>query len=86
VDAPLAGTLRTAVVAGVALALAWFGRRRNLSELIWILVPWMLFGAAKLVAEDFRRGRSATLFLSLLLYGATLIALPRLLRRGETPR
>ncbi len=81
---PLADTLRTALVALVALALAWLGRRRNLTELIWILIPWMFFGAAKLVAEDFRRGQSATLFLSLLIYGATLIALPRLLRRSST--
>jgi hypothetical protein len=64
------------------VALAWFGRRWNLSELIWVLVPWMIFGAVKLVADDFRQGRSVTLFLSLLVYGATLIALPRLLRRA----
>jgi hypothetical protein len=44
----------------------------------------MLFGAVKLAAEDFQQGRSATLFLSLLVYGGTLIALPRLLKRGST--
>lgn len=81
-DAPFAGTLRTALVATVAIALAWCGRRWNLSELIWILAPWMLFGAGKLIAEEFRQGRSAALFLSLLIYGGTLIALPRLLRRA----
>ncbi len=79
---PFAGALRTILVAAVAVALAWFGRRWNLSELIWVLVPWMIFGAVKLVADDFRQGRSATLFLSLLVYGATLIAVPRLLRRA----
>ncbi|MBZ5611510.1 MAG: hypothetical protein LAP38_24885 [Acidobacteriia bacterium] len=85
-EASLEGTVRTALVALVAVALAWFGRHWNLQELIWILFPWMLFGAVKLVAEDFRQGRSATLFLSLLVYGATLIALQRLLRRSPTSR
>jgi hypothetical protein len=82
-DPSLGSTLRTILMALVALALAWFGRGRNLRELIWILFPWMIFGAAKLVSDDFRQGRSATLFLSLLVYGGTLIALPRLLRRNQ---
>jgi hypothetical protein len=42
----------------------------------------MVLGAIKLVAEDFRHGRSAALFLSLLVYGGTLIALPRLQSRS----
>jgi hypothetical protein len=82
-EASLASTFRTILVALVAVTLAWFGRDRNLRELIWILFPWMVFGAAKLVSDDFRQGQSATLFLSLLVYGATLIALPRLLRRNQ---
>lgn len=85
-DASFLSTLRTAVVAVLALALAWFGRRWNLTELIWVLYPWMTFGALKLFVEDFRQGRPATLFLSLLLYGGTLIALPRLLRRARRAR
>ncbi|HLG98855.1 MAG TPA: hypothetical protein VKX49_21260 [Bryobacteraceae bacterium] len=82
-DAPLASTCRTALIAMVAIALAWFGSRKNLRELIWLLFPWMFFGAFKLISEDFQQGRSATLFLSLLVYGGTLIALPRLLRRDS---
>ena len=85
-DAALVSTLRTSLVAAIAVTLAWFGRRRNLRELIWILYPWMIFGALRLVAEDFRQSRSMTLFLSLLLYGATLLALPRLLRRATPSR
>lgn len=85
VEAALASTVRTTAISVVAIALAWFGTRKGLRELIWILFPWMLFGAVKLVAEDFQQGRSATLFLSLLVYGGTLIALPRLLRRDSTP-
>lgn len=81
--APLASTLRTIVIAIVAIALAWIGVRRDLRELIWLLFPWMLFGAVKLVTEDFQQGQPATLFLSLLVYGGTLIALPRLLRKQD---
>jgi hypothetical protein len=79
-DVSLVSTLRTALIAAVALILAWFGPRRNLGELIWILYPWMIFGAIKLLAEDFRQGRPATLFVSLLLYGGALLVIPRLLR------
>jgi hypothetical protein len=75
--------LRSALISVTAVALAWCGRRWNLVELIWILYPWMIFGAVKLFTEDFQQGRSETLFLSLLLYGGTLIALPRLVRRAR---
>jgi hypothetical protein len=85
-DASLMSTLRTGLIASAAIGLAWFGSRRNLRELIWILYPWMIFGSLKLFAEDFRQGRPVTLFLSLLLYGGTLIALPRLLRRAPPAR
>jgi len=78
---PMVSVTRTALVAIIAVTLAWFGRRANLPELIWILYPWMLFGAVKLLIEDFRQGRSEILFLSLLLYGGTLLLLPRLVRR-----
>lgn len=79
----VASTVRTALIAMVAIALAWCGARRHWRELIWVLFPWMVFGAVKLVTEDFQQGRSETLFLSLLVYGGTLIALPRLLKRDS---
>ena len=82
-DAPFASTIHTALISAFAILLAWVGRRWNLGEMVWLLFPWMLFGAVKLVAEDFQQGRPATLFLSLFVYGGTLIALPRLLRRNE---
>ncbi|HYL78559.1 MAG TPA: hypothetical protein VEU96_30490 [Bryobacteraceae bacterium] len=81
-----AGAGRTALIVAAALALAWCGRRWNLAELVWVLYPWMAFGAVKLVTEDFLQGRSETLFLSLFLYGGTLIVLPRVLRRAKPPR
>ncbi len=85
-DASLMSTLRTGLIALAAIGMAWFGSRRNLRELIWILYPWMIFGSLKLFAEDFRQGRPVTLFLSLLLYGGALVALPRLLRRAPPAR
>ena len=78
---PLGGTRRTIAISAMAIMLAWLGSRWGLKELVWLLVPWMAFGAIKLVLEDFSQGQSATLFVSLLVYGAALIALPRLLRR-----
>jgi hypothetical protein len=80
---PLLNTARTALISGTVLALAWLGRRWNLPELIWMLFPWAAFGAVKLVVEDFAAGSPATLFVSLVLYGGMLVALPRLLRRTE---
>lgn len=80
---PLGGTLRTVVISAAAIVLAWLGSRCRLKELVWLLYPWMTFGAIKLILEDFGQGQSATLFVSLFVYGAALIALPRLLRRPK---
>ncbi len=82
--ASLTGTLRTVAISAAAIVLAWLGSRWRLKELIWLLYPWMAFGAVKLILEDFSQGQSATLFVSLFVYGAALIVLPRLLRRAKT--
>lgn len=76
-------TLRTAVISALAIVLAWLGSRRGMKELVWLLYPWMAFGAIKLILEDFGQGQSASLFVSLLVYGAALIALPRILQRAK---
>jgi hypothetical protein len=81
--ASLNSTLRTVVISSLAIVLAWLGSRWCLKELVWLLYPWMAFGAIKLILEDFGRGESATLFVSLLVYGAALIALPHLLQRAK---
>jgi hypothetical protein len=83
--APLGSTLRTVAISAAAIVLAWLGSRRRLKELVWLLYPWMAFGAIKLILEDFSHGQSATLFVSLLVYGAALTALPRLLRPVTRP-
>jgi hypothetical protein len=86
VGASFSSTLRTALISLIAIALGWFGKRWGVTELIWVLYPWMTFGAVKLLAEDFRQDHPAGLFLSLLVYGGTLIALPRLLREADARR
>ena len=78
---PLLNATRTGLISGTVLTLAWLGRRWNLPELIWMLFAWAALGAIKLVVEDFASGSPATLFVSLVLYGGMLVALPRLLRR-----
>jgi hypothetical protein len=74
-------TLRTSVLVGGALASAWAGARWSHRELASLVYPLMAVGGYRLLAQDLRQDRSAALFLSLLIYGAALTALPRL-RRG----
>lgn len=80
-DAAVVATVRTSLLALLAVALAWAGRRFKLLELSWLVYPVLACGGLKLLFEDLPRGRPATLFLSLTLYGGALVATPRLSRR-----
>ena len=80
-SAAVVATVRTGVLAVLALAAGWGARRWALPELGWLVYPLLAIGGLKLVTEDLREGRPATLFLSLVLYGGALIAAPRLMRR-----
>jgi len=73
-------TLRTAVLAGGALALAWAGPRWKRTELSCLVYPTMLLGGYRLLLQDLRQGHTGALFLSLLVFGVALTALPRLKR------
>ena len=64
-------TLRTTVLSGSALVLA---RTRRI-ELVY---PIMGLGAYRMIFTDLRQDRTIALFLSLLVYGAALMILPRL--------
>jgi hypothetical protein len=79
-------TLHTGVLAAAALLLAWAGSRWNRLELSRLIYPVMIAGAYRLVVEDLHQDRKAALFLSLLLYGAALIALPRLVGQAGSLR
>jgi len=72
---------RTALLTALALGAGWAGRRYERSELVLLAYPLMALAGVKLIAEDFQEGRSLIFVLSLLLFGAGLIVLPRLLRK-----
>jgi hypothetical protein len=79
-------TLRTGVLAATALLLAWAGSRWNRQELRRLIYPVMIAGAYRLVMEDLHQEHKAALFLSLLLYGAALMLLPRLVGQAGSLR
>jgi hypothetical protein len=76
-------TLRTTVLAGGSLLLAWAGPRWKRPELARLAWPLALFGAWRLVMADWQQEAKVAFLLSLMAYGATLIALPRLWRRSS---
>jgi hypothetical protein len=79
-DAGVGAVVRTAVLAALALALAVAARRGRFPELGWLVYPLVALGGAKLVLQDLRDGRPATLVISLALYGVVLTLAPRLMR------
>jgi hypothetical protein len=74
--------IRTGALAVSAALLAWCSHRTRFGNLAWLVYTILVLGAIKLVAEDIAAGSAATLFLSLGLYGGTLILSPRLLQRA----
>jgi hypothetical protein len=87
-DPGLAAVLRTAVLAALALGLASTARWGTWPELGWLVYPLVALGGAKLLLQDLREGRPATLVASLAIYGAVLVLAPRLVkaRGGEAGR
>lgn len=75
-DSTLSSALRTGLICGLALALARPGSRRP--ELVWLMYPLMLYGAYRLLTEDFPSGRPTAVALALLFYGGTLLQLTRM--------
>lgn len=73
----------TGAMAVVTVALAWGAGRGRLRELGWLVYPFLVLGGAKLLVEDLRRGRPATLFVSLVFYGYALIVAPRMAKRSS---
>ncbi len=79
-DAGASAVVRTGVLATLALALAFVSARGTLPELGWLVYPLVAMGGLKLVMQDLREGRPATLVLSLTLYGLVLTIAPRLMK------
>jgi hypothetical protein len=82
-DPGVAAVLRTAVLAALALGLALVARRGAWPELGWLVYCLVAIGGVKLLLQDLREGRPATLVVSLALYGAVLVLAPRVLKAGE---
>jgi hypothetical protein len=83
-DTGVQAVARSAVLVALVLGLAWLAARGQ-PELAWLVYPLVGVGALKLLLQDVRAGRPATLVASLGLYGALLILLPRLLKPRERP-
>jgi hypothetical protein len=71
---------RTAIMTIVALTAAKLSIMAHRRELLWISYAFVGAAGVKFFVEDFRYGGSLGVFVSLTLLGATLIALPKLLR------
>ena len=69
--------VRTVVTCGLALAMAYAGSHWKRGELGWVAYAAIGLGALKLILEDLRFGNAGTLVVSLLAYGAILVALPK---------
>jgi hypothetical protein len=80
-------TLRTGVLSGTALLLAWGAGRWNRPEFSRLIYPVMALGGYRMIGVDLRQDRTAALFLSLFLHGAALMVLPRWHRaRAQQPQ
>ena len=80
---PQLAVIRTIVTCAVALFLAFVGARRKRLELVWMAYAAAVLGSLKLAFEDLRFGNTQSLAASLLIYGAVLILIPRLVRAGK---
>lgn len=77
-------TLRTAVLAGGAVLLAWAASAWKRLELIPLVYAVMAVAAYRLLLIDFRQAGTAALVLSLLVYGLALMRLPRFMQPRRT--
>jgi hypothetical protein len=82
IDVGALATVRTCVLAAVTLLAAWIGRHPRFREWAWLVYPLLVLIGLKMVVQDFKFSRPATLFIALALYGAALIIAPRL-RKGS---
>jgi hypothetical protein len=78
-------TLRTGVLAGGAVGLAFAVLAWKRAELRPLIYVAMGFGAYRLLFLDLRQDVKPALVLSLLAYGAALMFLPRLMQRERAP-
>jgi hypothetical protein len=75
--------VRTVVLCGAALVAAWTAKFDRFGVASLLAYPILAAEGVKLLVEDLRAGRPATLFAAFALYGATLVLVPRLLRKRK---
>ncbi len=76
--------LRTMTISAAAVLLAALRRRRFAVPVGFLVYPLLAVAGLRIVLFDLPHGRPATLFLTFAVYGAALIAAPRLLRTSPS--
>lgn len=69
--------IRTLITCALALAVAFSGSRWHRIELVWTAYGTLLFVTAKLLFDDLPHGHSGSIAISIFLYAAALILIPR---------
>ena len=76
-------TILTAILVVFAISLAAAARRTGRIEQAWVSWAFLALATCKLLLQDFRQSQNLALVLSLLLYGGTLVLLPRMLQKSR---
>jgi len=84
-DAPAVAVVRTTVLSLLTIGSAWASRYQRFSPGRWIASGMIVVLIMKLIWDDFRNGRAATLFISLAIVGVALIVAPRLGKKANPP-
>ena len=82
VDPGVLATVSTGVLAVATLLIAWLSGNARCREWGWLVYPLLVGIGLKMVGQDFKYSRPATLFIAMALYGTALIVAPRLRRGG----
>jgi hypothetical protein len=79
-SASYVSVIRTLITCTLALALAFSGSRWERIELVWTAYGTLALVAVKLLFQDLPQGQSSSIALSIFLYAAALIIVPRVAR------
>lgn len=80
---PLFPGAPTIVLIFTAAALAWGGAAKRHRELVWLMYAYMTLAGLRIVSRDLPSAKAIELVAPLLLFGAALILLPRILRKSS---
>jgi hypothetical protein len=73
----------TATVAAAAFGLAFIAQRSGRIEQAWVSWALLFMLTVKILLQDFRHGQNLGLVISLLIYGGSLVLLPRMLQNAR---